>query len=171
MAALLCIGAVSAFAPATGWQIGEKYNIRFTGGGEVGGIFKTFKGSITFDEQNLATSGFDLSIDVASINTGNGLMNTHAKSAEWFDAGKYPTIRFTSKKIVKNGAAYSVSGDLEIHGVKKEVTLPFTFQNKGTTGTFNGTFTVNRSDYHVGKPGGDVDEKIKLDVMVPVVKK
>ena len=98
-------------------------------------------------------------------------MNTHAKSAEWFDAGKYPTIRFTSKKIVKNGAAYSVSGDLEIHGVKKEVTLPFTFQNKGTTGTFNGTFTVNRSDYHVGKPGGDVDEKIKLDVMVPVVKK
>jgi polyisoprenoid-binding protein YceI len=170
-ATLLSMAAVFAFAPATNWQISDKYNIRFTGGGEVGGIFKTFKGAVVFDENNLAAANFDLSIDVASINTGNGLMNTHAKSAEWFDAAKYPVIRFTSKKITKAGAGYQVTGDMEIHGVKKEMTLPFSFQNKGATATFNGTFTVNRSDFHIGKPGGDVDENIKLDVMVPVVKK
>jgi polyisoprenoid-binding protein YceI len=171
MATLLSLAAVFAFAPASNWQIADKYNIRFTGGGEVGGIFKTFKGAIAFDESNLTTSSFDLTIDVASINTGNGLMNTHAKSVEWFDAAKYPIIRFTSKKIVKSGAAYQVTGDMEMHGVKKEMTLPFSFQNKGATATFNGTFTINRSDFHIGKPGGDVDENIKLEVMVPVVKK
>lgn len=171
MATLLSLAAVFAFVPPASWQISDKYNIRFTGGGEVGGIFKTFKGTIAFDENNLATSGFDLSIDVASINTGNGLMNTHAKSAEWFDAAKYPTIRFTSKKIVKSGGSYLVTGDLDIHGVKKEMTLPFSFQNKGASATFNGSFTVNRNDFHIGKPGGDVDENIKLDVSVPVVKK
>ena len=171
MAALLSTAAVFAFAPAASWQITDKYNVRFTGGGEVGGIFKTLKGSIVFDEQNLAASNFDLAIDVASINTGNGLMNTHAKSAEWFDAGKYPVIKFTSKKIVKAGAGYQVTGDMEIHGVKKELTLPFTFANKGATATFNGKFVINRSDFHIGKPGGDVDENIKLDVLVPVVKK
>jgi polyisoprenoid-binding protein YceI len=170
MATLLLLAAVFAFVPPANWQVSDKYNIRFTGGGEVGGIFKIFKGSIVFDENNLAAANFNLTIDVASINTGNGLMNTHAKSAEWFDAGKYPVIRFTSKKIVKSGPGYQVTGDMEMHGVKKELTLPFSFQNKGAAATFNGTFTINRSDFHIGKPGGDVDENIKLDVMVPVVK-
>jgi len=171
MATLLTTAAVFAFAPVSSWQITDKYNVRFTGGGEVGGIFKTMKGNIAFDEQNPSASTFEVTIDVASINTGNGLMNTHAKSAEWFDAAKYPVIKFSSKKIVKSGAAYQVTGDMEIHGVKKELTLPFNFQNKGAAGTFTGSFKINRSDFHIGKPGGDVDENIKLDISVPVVKK
>ena len=129
------------------------------------------KGSIVFDDQNPGASSFDLAVEVASINTGNGMMNTHAKSAEWFDAAKYPEIRFTSRKIVKTGATYQVTGDMDIHGVKKEVTLPFNFQNKGAAGTFSATFVINRSDFHIGKPGGDVDENIKLDISVPVIKK
>ena len=171
LATLLSLAAVFAFAPGSNWQISDKYSIRFTGGGEVGGIFKTMKGTVVFDEQHLNASSFDLSIDVASINTGNGLMNNHAKSAEWFDAGKYPQIRFTSKKIVKAGATYQVTGDMEMHGVKKEMTLPFGYVNKGATAVFSGTFIINRSDFHIGKPGGDVDENIKLEVSVPVVKK
>ena len=171
LAALFSLATVLAFAPASNWQIADKYTVRFAGGGEVGGIFKTLKGTIVFDEQNLAASNFAISIGVASINTGNALMNTHAKSDEWFDAAKYPEIKFTSKKIVKAGSAFQVTGDMEIHGVKKELTLPFSFQNKGATGTFSGTFTINRSDFHIGKPGGDVEENIKLDVMIPVVKK
>ena len=171
MAALLFLAAAFAFVQAGIWQISDKYNIHFTGGGEIGGIFKTFKGAIVFDENNLPAANFDVSIDVASINTGNGLMNTHAKSAEWFDAAKYPVINFRSKKIVKSGAGYQVTGDLDIHGVKKEMTLPFSFQNKGATATFNGSFIVNRNDFHIGKPGGDVDNNIKLEIMVPVVKK
>ena len=171
IAPLFLLLAVFAFAPASNWQIGDKYNIRFSGGGEVGGIFKTMKGSVVFDEQNLAASNFDLTIDVMSVNTGNGLMNTHIKSAEWLDATKYPVIKFTSKKIVKTGANYQVTGDMELHGVKKEMTLPFSFQNKGASATFSGTFTVNRNDFHIGKPGGDVDENIKLEVSVPVIKK
>jgi len=170
MATLLTFAAAFAFAPAANWQLTDKYSVRFTGTGDVGGIFKTMKGTIAFDDKDLAGSNFVLAIDVASINTGNGLMNTHAKSAEWFDAGKYPQIKFTSKKIVKSGANYLVTGDMEIHGVKKEMILPFSFQNKGTTATFNSTFTINRSDFHVGKPGGDVGESIKLEIMVPVKK-
>ena len=171
LAAVLLLAVTSAFAPAQGWQITDKYTVRFTGGGEVGGIFKTLKGTILFDEQHPDGSSFELTIDVASINTGNGLMNTHAKSAEWFDAAQYPLIKFTSKKIAKNAGGYTVTGDMEMHGVKKEMMLPFSFKSSGAAGTFSGTFTINRSDFHIGKPGGDVDEKIKLDLTVPVVKK
>src|SRR3954464_159281 len=89
---LLLIAAVFAFTVVSPvWKITDKYNISFSSN-EAGGIFKTFKGSIAFDEQNLAVSNFDVTIDVASINTGNGLQNKHAKSDEWFDAAKYPVI-------------------------------------------------------------------------------
>ena len=171
LATLLLLAAVSAFAAPVNYQISDKYNITFTGGGEVGGIFKTLKGTIVFDEQTPAASHIDLTIDVASVNTGNGLMNNHLKSAEWLDAAKYPAIHFTSKKIVKTGAAYQVTGDMDIHGVKKEVTLPFSFQASGSGGTFTSKFSVSRADFHLGKPGGEVDEQIKLDIKVPVVKK
>jgi polyisoprenoid-binding protein YceI len=167
---LLLIAAVFAFTVVSPvWKIADKYNITFSSN-EAGGIFKTFKGSIAFDEQNLAVSNFDVTIDVASINTGNGLQNKHAKSDEWFDATKYPVIHYVSKKIVKTGNTYQVTGDLEIHGVKKEFTIPFTFKRTGNTATFNGTFNVNRNDFHIGKPGGDVSDIIKVEVAVPVTK-
>ena len=170
IATLLTFVAVSAIAAPTNWQPAAKYNITFSTDG-VSGIFKTMTGSITFDEANLASSSFDVSIDVASINTGNGLQNKHAKSEEWFDAAKYPAVKFHSKKIAKAGNGYQVTGVMEIHGASKEMTLPFSFITKGNTATFTGTFNVNRNDFHIGKPGGEVGESIKIEVTLPVTKK
>ncbi len=169
MATLLVITAVFAFSVAQKWAIADKYSIKFSSS-EVAGIFKTFSGSIDFDEANPASSKFDVTIDVNSINTGNGLQNKHAKGEEWFDAAKYPAIKYTSKKIVKAGAGYQVTGNLTIKGVSKEFTIPFTFKKAGAGATFNGSFTVNRSDFKIGKPGGEVGEQIKIDVAVPVTK-
>jgi polyisoprenoid-binding protein YceI len=169
MATLLSVAAVLAFTTLQNWKPTDKYSIKFSTDGAAG-IFKTFTGNMVFDDKNLGTAKFDVSIDVNSINTGNGLQNKHAKGAEWFDAAKYPVIKYTSKKIVKAGMSYSVTGDLQIHGVTKEVTIPFNFVNTGSNGTFSGSFTVNRSDFKIGKPGGDVGEAIKIEVSVPVVK-
>jgi len=170
MAALLLSAAALALVVAQNWQPTDKYNITFSTDG-VSGIFKTFKGTLAFDEKNLDASRFDVAIDVASINTGNGLQNKHAKSDEWFDAAKFPQIKYTSKKIMKVAAGYQATGDLEIHGVKKEVAILFTFQNKGASGVFTGTFNVNRNDFHIGTPGGEVGAVIKLNVTMPVIKK
>jgi polyisoprenoid-binding protein YceI len=169
MATGLGITAVFAFTVAQNWAITDKYSIKFSSS-EASGIFKSFKGSIAFDEQNLATAKFDVTIDVNSINTGNGLQNKHAKGAEWFDAAKYPAIKYTSTKIVKAGNGYQVTGNLQIKGVTKEYTIPFAFKKAGAGATFNGSFTVNRSDFKIGKPGGEVAEQIKIDVAVPVTK-
>jgi polyisoprenoid-binding protein YceI len=168
LATLILAGSAFTFI-ATGWQIADGYSIGFSSN-DAGGVFKTFKGTILFDDQNPAASKFDVVIDAASINTGNGLQNKHAKSDEWFDVAKYPQIRYSSTRIVKAGSGYQVTGDLEIHGVKKTVTFPFTFQKTAGGGVFTGSFTVNRSDFHVGKPGGDVAEQIKIDLSVPVTK-
>ena len=95
VAVLLLAGSAFTFITAQNWQIADGYNIAFSND-EAGGIFKDFKGSISFDENNPVTAKFDVTVDVASINTGNGLQNKHAKSDEWFDAAKYPTIHFVS---------------------------------------------------------------------------
>ena len=168
--ALGFLATVFAMTLSTNWAIGEKYSIAFSTSG-VSGIFKTFTGSISFEEQNLAASRFDLSIDVNSINTGNGMQNKHAKGTDWFDAAKYPTIKFTSKKFVKSGASYQVTGDLQMHGVTKELTVPFQFKKAGAGAVFSGNFKVNRNDFKIGDKGGEVGDMVDLTVSVPVVKK
>lgn len=170
MATLLVLTAVFAFSLVQNWEIGKDYSIKFTNE-DASGIFKTFTGSIAFNDKDLATSKFSVNIDVASINTGNGMQNKHAKSDEWFDAAKYPQIVFTSSKITKAGAGYQATGILEMHSVKKEITIPFTFVPKGNDGIFTGTFTVNRSDYGIGKPATGSAALVKIEVSVPVVKK
>jgi len=168
VAVLILLGSAFTFV-ATNYKIADGYNIEFSSS-DAGGVFKTFKGTIVFDEQNPAASKFDVSIDVASINTGNGLQNKHAKSDEWFDVAKYPQIRYTSRSFAKAGSGYQVTGDLQVHGVTRSTAIPFTFQKTATGGVFTGSFTVNRNDFKLGKPGGDVGEQIKIDIKVPVTK-
>lgn len=168
------IGAIillSAFTiyNATNWQIKDGFSIRFTGT-DVEGNFETIKGKIAFDDNDLATSKFNLNVDVTSIATGNWLKNRHAKSEKWFNADKFPTINLTSTKFTKSNNGYIVDGVLEIHGVKKQVSLPFTFTNN----IFKSKFTVNRLDYGVGTMEGmskKVSNEIKLEISIPVSKK
>lgn len=156
-------------AAALGWSIAPGYSVKWSTTGDAAGIFKGLAGNIQFDENNLATAVFNVSIDVATLNTGNGLMNTHAKSAEYLDAVKYPKITFVSSKVVKAGAGYQATGNLTMHGVTKPLTLPFTFQRTGTGGLFHAAFTVNRVQFGVGK-SGDVDDNISIELSVPVTK-
>jgi polyisoprenoid-binding protein YceI len=169
-ALLLLAGSAFTFFTAQEWQIADGYSIAFSSS-DVGGIFKDFKGAILFDDQNPGASRFDVSLSVASVNTGNGLQNKHVKSDEWLDATKYPEIHYTSRTITKTANGYQVTGDLTMHGVKKPVVIPFTFQKTAKGASFTGSFTVKRSDFQVGKPGGDVAEEVKIDVSVPVTKK
>lgn len=169
LAVVILAGSAWTFITAANWKIAAGYSIAFSSD-DAGGVFSDFAGTILFDEQNPVVGKFDVIIGVASINTGNGLQNKHAKSDEWFDAVKYPQIHYLSKSIVKTINGYQMSGDLDMHGVKKAVIIPFTFKMTAQGGVFAGSFMVNRSDFKIGKPGGDVGEQIKLDITIPVSK-
>jgi len=165
-AVLIIIASAFTFIQSLDWKISDKYSVKFEGG-DPSGEFTGLKGVIQFDANKLAASKFDCTIDVASINTGNGMKNTHAKSDKWLDATKYPVIRFTSKSISKTASGFEAKGTLDFHGVQKEITLPFTFVNN----VFAGNFEVNRLDYNVNtaepKHGAAV---FKVSLNVPVIK-
>jgi polyisoprenoid-binding protein YceI len=162
----IIVASAFTFIQSQDWKISEGYSVKFDGG-DPSGEFTGLKGTIKFDEKNLATSKFDVSIDVASINTGNGMKNTHAKGETWFNAEKYPLITFTSSAITKTATGFEAKGTLEMHGVKKEIILPFTFTNN----TFAGNFEVLRADFGIddGKHPKMVPS-IKVAITVPVTK-
>ena len=164
----IIIIAASAFTviKSQDWKIADNYSVKFDGG-DPSGQFSGLKGTVSFDPNDLAGSKFDVSIDVATINTGNGMKNTHAKSAMWFDAEKYPTIHFASSSFTKTASGYEVKGTLDMHGVQKEITIPFTFNNN----VFAGNFQVSRLDYNINsaEPNHGAST-FKVDLSVPVTK-
>lgn len=171
LAGSILAASAYTFIALQSWQLAEGYSVAFSCN-EAAGIFRDVKGTLLFEEGQTAVSKFDITIDVNSINTGNGLQNKHAKSDEWFDAAKYPAIHYSSTHIVKNaGGGYAATGDLEMHGVKRTISFPFNFQRTPKGGTFAAKFMVNRADFGVGKPGGDVDDKIQIELNVPVTAK
>jgi polyisoprenoid-binding protein YceI len=165
-AVVLTIGSAFTVLKTQDWKIADNYSIKFDGG-DPSGQFGGLKGTVSFDPNDLANSKFDATIDVSTINTGNGMKNTHAKSEKWFDADKYPTIQFTSSAITKSATGYEAKGTLSMHGVQKEVVIPFTFDDN----IFKGTMTVNRLDYNINtaEPAHGAST-FKVDITVPVTK-
>jgi polyisoprenoid-binding protein YceI len=111
----------------------------------VRGQFQKFGGTIEFDEQQPANTTVDVKIDAASINTKEEKRDGHLKSADFFDAEKYPTITFKSKRVdVKDETHAVLYGDLTIRDVTKEVSLDVEFNGvaKSPYGTTSAGFTA-----------------------------
>lgn len=120
---------------------------------EVSGSFRDseVKVSSTSDDFNGATIEFVAK--TASIDTQNEMRDGHLKGDDFFNAEKYPEIKF-SGKLVKKGKDYSAVGKLTLRDVTKDVTLPVTYLGTVKTAQFtkagfkiNGS--INRFDYNL----------------------
>lgn len=157
-----------SFVTISSWRIVDGYQIRFDG--KYGhGSFNKMEGNIRFDPVNPAESRFEVSVDVASIDTGIELKNKHAKSEKWFDADRYPRIRFISKSVSRTDTGFVVLGELELKGVKKDIAIPFGFRSTGGDPLFYGKFKVNRGDFGIGKATGKESDSTAVEVSVPVL--
>jgi len=98
----------------------------------VRGHFNVISGYLHIDEQNPENSWVDAQADTASINTRDERRDGHLRSADFFEAEKYPTITFKSKKVERTGDnEYNVIGDLTMHGVTKEVLFKAEYSGQG----------------------------------------
>ena len=147
----------------------------------VSGKFEDFDGTVTLDPQKPGASSVEFKIKASSINTGVADRDNHLRTADFFDAGKYPEITFKSTSIKPSGKknVYNVTGNLTMRGVTKQVTLPVTFLGfiKDPWGNEKAGFslqtTLNRKDYGINWNkaldnggvllGEDVDIAINLE--------
>jgi polyisoprenoid-binding protein YceI len=123
------VTAATQNSKPTQWQIdpahsAAHFSVRHLMISNVRGEFTKLSGSAVIDPVNLEKSTVEVTIDAASINTREPQRDEHLRSPEFFDAAKYPTLTFRSKRVDAHGAdEFKLTGDLTIHGVTKEVTF------------------------------------------------
>ncbi len=119
----------------------------------VKGGFADISGVIMYDEKDVTKSSVDVTIKAASISTNNEKRDEHLRSADFFDAEKYPNITFKSKSINKTEDGLMMVGTLTIRDTSKEVSIPFeiTGQLKDPWGNMRigaeGKLKIDRRDY------------------------
>ena len=123
----------------------------------VSGRFDDFAGTINVDRANPSVSSVEFTIKAPSIDTGVADRDKHLRSADFFDAEKYPEITFKSTAIKPSGRkdVYDVTGTFTMRGVTKTITLPVEFLGfiKDPRGNERAGFsthtTLNRKDYGI----------------------
>ncbi|MBY5162164.1 YceI family protein [Salsipaludibacter albus] len=149
---------------------------------KVRGSFSEFSASGHFDPENPGESNAAVTIQAASIDTGNEDRDTHLRSNDFFDMENHPEIRFTSTDVTKDGDVFNVTGDLTIKGTTKSVTIPFEFTGAATDPFgnervgFEGSVQVNRKDWDLNwnaplNAGGVlVSDKVTLELDLSAIK-
>src|SRR5262245_30258690 len=147
----------------------------------VRGQFKDYSGTAHVDSANPANSTVNVTINPASIDTGNADRDGHLRSADFFDTETHGEITFVSTKVAREDAAWLVTGDLSIKGVTKEVTIEFeeTGSARDPFGNlrvgFEGSTTLNRKDWGLTwnaalETGGVlVSDRVKLEFDISAV--
>ena len=129
--ALIAAISFSATAQAENYKIdidGQHAFIQFKaphlGFSWVLGRFNDFNGSFTYDEANPSKSKVEVTIDVASVDSDHAKRDKHLRSADFFEASKYPQAKFVSTAFIDNGnGKATLKGNLTVKGITKAVTL------------------------------------------------
>ena len=129
------------------------------------GSFQKIQGVIDFSD----TPSMNVTIDVESINTSNENRDSHLRSDEYFDTAKFPTMTFVSKSFNNTGNGMSVTGDLTIRDITKEIEFPLIYLGKQDTGrgypsaAFEGEITIKRTEFGVGKEGVSLGDEVTIE--------
>lgn len=179
----LALFSVMTFAQTT-WKLDPmhsfaSFNIKHMGISFVQGRFDKMEGIVATSGNDLSHAKFDFTVDVNSINTKVEARDNHLKSPDFFDAAKYPTMRFVSTSTKKlKGNSYQLTGNLTIKDVTRKITVPVTYggiaknqQGKEVLG-FQTKFTINRTDYNINydPTGTGVAKMVDITLFVEMQK-
>ncbi|HEX7175442.1 MAG TPA: YceI family protein [Pyrinomonadaceae bacterium] len=133
------------------------FSIPIMGGlSQVRGKFTDFAVTIVYDDKDVTKSSVTAVIKAASIDTGIERRDAHLRNPDFFDVEKFPEITFKSSRIEKKGKNFIAHGAFTMHGVAKEIALPFTVNGvtkdektgKTTLGA-RAAVTLNRRDFGI----------------------
>lgn len=150
----------------------ETSKVEFTGSKVTGshdGGFTKFSGAIDLINDRPEDSKVSVDIETASIYANVDQLTDHLKTPDFFDVEKFPKATFVSTKIVRDASGsedtYSVTGDFEMHGVKKSITFPASIQVGADAVAVKSEFTINRKDFGI-KYAGKADDLIRDGVVI-----
>jgi polyisoprenoid-binding protein YceI len=153
------VSAASLMAQKSGWTLDKahtsvSFSIRHMVISEVTGKFKDFDISFTATKSDFTDGAVDATIKVASINTENEKRDGHLRTDDFFNAEKFPEIKFKSTGFEKVGdSKYKITGDLTIRDITKKVVFDAVYNGSvkspwgATVSSWKASLTINRFDY------------------------
>ena len=185
--AAICL--ISSSAMASSWTIDPdhsniQFKIRHLMITDVKGTFGKVKGVIRIDEKDMSLSAVEVTIEIDSINTGVAKRDEHLKSNEFFDAARFPTMTFVSRKVTQSGKGQmKILGDLTIRGISREVVLevegptneikdPWGNSRRGASATTK----INRTDFgltwnkSMESGGMMIDDTVFINLEIEMIK-
>ena len=174
---------ISVVPAVTTWKIDTshahaEFAVRHLMISTVKGRFGDVQGVVRIDDSDLSKSSVDVKIGVGSIDTREPQRDAHLRSADFFDAERFPEITFKSTRIEGTGDSFTVTGDLTIRDTTRPVILDVTAEGRGKDpwggerAGFSATGKIKRSDFGLtwnqlletgGVAVGD-DVRISVDV-------
>jgi polyisoprenoid-binding protein YceI len=145
---------------ATKWTIDKahsnvKFNVTHLVVSEVEGSFKLFDGSMENSKPDFSDAKINFTVDVNSVNTDNEMRDKHLKGDDFFNAEKFPAMKFESTSLKPAGGKnYKLAGNLTIRDVTKPVVFDVTYGGTAvamgkTKAGFKAKTTINRFDYNL----------------------
>lgn len=146
----------------------------------VTGKFNNFSATVKSESEDFDGADIIMEADVASISTNNTDRDNHLKSDDFFNAEKFPKLRFTNGKLNRKGEDYTLTGELTIRDVTRKVTFDASFNGMGkdpwgnTKAGFELSGKINRTDFGLNwnaalEAGGVlVSEEVKLSANIQV---
>jgi polyisoprenoid-binding protein YceI len=140
--------------------------------GDHRGTFKDYSGSLVLNADG-SVSKLDVEVQLGSLAVEPARLQGHLKSPDFFDVDKFPTARFSLNKFTEQASAdatHVVAGELELHGVRKQIEFPARVSFQDGTVAASALFTINRKDFGIVYPGKP-DDLIKDDVLLDLALK
>jgi polyisoprenoid-binding protein YceI len=147
--------AVSTAGPVTSYSADpQQSRLEFVGvqaGAEFKGSFHKFNADVEFAPDALASSHFDVQIDVKSVDSMDKDRDTTIRGPDIFDVAHWPTAHYVTRSFTKTATGYAAVGALTLRGVTKDVPIDFQFTPAAAGAKLEGSAKVKRLDFGAGQ--------------------
>lgn len=136
-------------------------------GVKMDGKFKKFNAQLNFDPDKPAAGKAVLAVELASVDAGSSEADEEVAGKPWFNTKAFPTARFVSGQVKPlGGNKYEVAGQLSIKGRTQGIVIPATFSTQGSSGIFEGSFTIKRGDFSIGEGAWAKFDVVANDIQI-----
>jgi polyisoprenoid-binding protein YceI len=181
---ILTLTAPLALAQTTTWTSDAahstvEFDISHLSVTNVHGHFGRVTATVQFNAAEITKSSVNATIDVTGVDTGGSSRDSVLKSADFFNIDSFPNASFTSTKVEKNGNTLTITGNLTLRGVTRQVVLdadgptaPVTSSDHKPHTTFSATTTISRNAFGIATmfPAYVAGDDAKLTIHLEVVK-
>jgi polyisoprenoid-binding protein YceI len=155
LAALSLPGAASAGDPVANYSADpQQSHLEFVGvqaGADFKGAFHKFTAAVEFAPDALASSHFDVQIDLNSVDSMDKDRDTTIRGPDIFDVAHWPTAHYVTRSVTKTAAGYAAVGALTLRGVTKDVPIEFQFTQVAAGAKLVGSAKLKRLDFGAGQ--------------------